>query len=103
MDRGILVVLTFVRVVVGLLDKSQLFTLGLIETPFDTIRFLQLFQGQDQRHSRERNRRELATLEPMHSRSVDRYCFVCADVRSVRKLCVLTLLLSLQVDSCQAT
>ena len=63
------------RVVVSLLDKSQLLTLGLVETRFHAVRLLETFQSQDQEFCvvfvgewREGNWRESPALQPVHCR-----------------------------------
>lgn len=66
------------RIVVGLFDESELFSLRLIETSFDTVRFLELFESENEElgvvlvgKRREGDRSEFARLEPMNGGGVD--------------------------------
>lgn len=116
------------RVVVRLLDEGELLSLRLVQTTLDAIRFLELLEREDEelrvvlvREGRERNRRELARLEPVHGGRVDRDGFLRRNVRlkgvgvstlaayrsekktyAVLEVRVLPLLLSLEVKTSKA-
>ena len=55
------------------------------------------FQGRN--YTREWYGRELAALQPMDSRSIDRDGFFSADVRTILEVAMLTLLLGLQIET----
>lgn len=92
-----------VRVVVGLLDKAELLALRLVEPALDAVGLLEVLERQDEQlrvvlvvERRERDRRELAALEPVHRRGVDRDGLLGGDVRPVLEVVVLPLLLGLE-------
>lgn len=67
-----------VRVVVGLFDEGEFFTLRLVESSLDTVRLLELLESEDEefrvvlvRERRERNRGEFAGFEPVNGCRVD--------------------------------
>ena len=97
-----------VRVVERLLDQTQLLALALVQLGGDGEVLLQTLQRQDEqlavvlvRERRERDRRELARLQPVHGGGVDRHGFFRGDVRAVFQVVVLAFLLSLQPKSSQ--
>lgn len=120
-----------VRVVVRLLDERELLALVLVEPALDAVRLLELLEREHEelcvvlvRERRERDRRKLARLEPVHGRRVDRDGLLRRDVRlregckwsvssiaqaggrathSVLEVRVLPLLLGLEVEARQAT
>mmetsp|Transcript_33281 Transcript_33281/g.109100 ORF Transcript_33281/g.109100 Transcript_33281/m.109100 type:complete len:1053 (+) Transcript_33281:4096-7254(+) len=94
---------SLMRIVVGLLDETQLLTLRLVQARLHGVLLLQPLEGQDEQlgvvlviEGRERDRRELAGLEPVDSRGVDGHSLLPADIRSVLEVVVLPLLLGLQ-------
>lgn len=77
-----------VRVVVRLLDEGELLALRLVEAALDAVRLLELLEREDEelrvvlvRQGRERDRRELARLEPVDGRRVDGDGLLGRDVR----------------------
>mmetsp|Transcript_8674 Transcript_8674/g.16832 ORF Transcript_8674/g.16832 Transcript_8674/m.16832 type:complete len:225 (-) Transcript_8674:2158-2832(-) len=96
-------------VVVCLLYKTKFFTLRLIQSHFHRVGFLESLQRKNEefrivfvREGRERDRRELPTLQPTHTRGVDRHCFFRGHIRTILKVVVLTLLFVLEPQSCEA-
>mmetsp|Transcript_14739 Transcript_14739/g.38930 ORF Transcript_14739/g.38930 Transcript_14739/m.38930 type:complete len:664 (+) Transcript_14739:435-2426(+) len=94
---------SLMRIVVGLLDETQLLTLRLVQARLHGVLLLQPLQGQNEQfgvvlvvEGREWDWRELAGLEPVDSRGVDGHGLLAADVRSVLEVVVLPLLLGLQ-------
>jgi len=92
-------------VVVGLLDESQLFSLALAQSRLDRIRFLESFEGQDEklgvvlvRQRREGDRGEPPRLEPVNGRRVDGHGLFRRNVGAVFQVVVLPLLLGLEVQ-----
>mmetsp|Transcript_100146 Transcript_100146/g.251032 ORF Transcript_100146/g.251032 Transcript_100146/m.251032 type:complete len:367 (+) Transcript_100146:3702-4802(+) len=94
------------RIVVGLLDQTQLLTLLLVQPRLHGVLLLQPLQGQDEQFGvvlvierREGNGRELPRLQPVHGRGVDRHSLLATDVRAILQVVVLALLLSLQPEA----
>ena len=99
-----------VRPVVRRLDQAQLLALRLVQAALDAVRLLEPLERQNQqlgvvlvRQRRERNRRELAALEPMHRRRVDGDRLLARQIRAVLEVVVLSLLLGLEVQARQST
>ena len=94
---------SLVRVVVGLLDQPQLLALLLVQADGHGVLLLEALERQDEqlgvvlvRERRERDRAELAALEPVHGGRVDRDGLLRCDVGPVLQVVVLALLLRLQ-------
>ena len=99
-----------VRVVVSLFNEPQLLSLALVETTLHTVGLLQPLQSQDQQlgvvlvgEGREGDGGEPTTLQPVDGGGVDGHCLLCCDVGSILQVVVLSLLLSLEVESREAT
>ena len=98
------------RAVVCLLNQRKLFALTLIETALHAVRLAQTFKRKNEdlgvvlvADRRERNRLVLAALQPVDRCREDSNTLLGANVGSVLEVVVLTLLLGLQPETCEAT
>ena len=98
------------RVVICLLNKRQLLSLTLVETTLDTVRLLELLKSENEelcvvlvRKWWEGNGCKLAGLEPVDGRGVDGDGLLGRDVGTILEVSVLSLLLSLEVETSETT
>ena len=101
---------SLVRIVVGLLDQTQLLSLLLVQACLDGVLLLEPLQSQNEQFGvvlvvqwREGDRSELPTLQPVHRGGVDRHGLLSANVGAILQVVVLPLLLGLQPETGQAS
>lgn len=98
------------RIVIGLFDESQLFSLRLVQARFHAVCFFQSLQTKNEDFGiilviqrREWDVNEFSRLEPVYSGRENSYCLLRSHVWSILKIVVLPLLLSLEIKSGEPT
>ncbi len=97
------------RIIVCLLNQTQLITLWLIQARLNTVSFFQTFQAENKELSiilivqrRERNMYEFSRFEPMNESWIDCNCFIWSNIWTILQIIMLSFLLTLKVESCKS-